>query len=127
MMQFTSEKLHEFVTSRYVRLTSTHRELSIPIINRIYAKMSHGLKFADIHVCDSLIVNGHHRYISALLAGIEIGFIETHKTSATRICDWKDVNFVEIDYDTKRQIEEHNRNDAYLNDIPLQDIYDMLK
>ena len=34
-------------------LITTHKKLCIPIINRIYKKMMHGIKFDDIKVCDT--------------------------------------------------------------------------
>ncbi|MAQ41379.1 MAG: hypothetical protein CMH15_10095 [Mesonia sp.] len=45
-------------------LISTHKKLCLPIINRIYKKMINGIKFDDIKVCDTLIIDGHHRYVS---------------------------------------------------------------
>ena len=45
-------------------LMATHKKLCHPIINRIYKKMINGIKFDDIKVCDTLIIDGHHRYVS---------------------------------------------------------------
>ena len=63
--------LKAIATSDYV-LTATHRKLCLPIINRIYKKLINGIKFDDIKACDSLIIDGHHRYVSSLLANIKL-------------------------------------------------------
>ena len=64
-------------------LISTHKKLCLPIINRIYKKMINGIKFDDIKVCDTLIIDGHHRYVSSLLAKIKLDKAQSSKTSAT--------------------------------------------
>jgi hypothetical protein len=45
--------------------------------------MINGIKFDDIKVCDSLIIDGHHRYVSSLLANINLDKAKSSKTSAT--------------------------------------------
>jgi hypothetical protein len=76
-------------------LTSTHNKLCLPIINRIYKKMINGLRFDDIKVCDTVIIDGHHRYVSSLLANIKLDHSKSSRTSATIEYDWMEVEFVE--------------------------------
>ena len=52
-------------------LVTTHNKLCLPIINRIYNKMINGIKFDDIKVFEKVIIDGHHRYVSSLLANIK--------------------------------------------------------
>jgi hypothetical protein len=53
-------------------LITTHNKLCLPIINRIYKKMINGIKFDAIKVFEKVIIDGHHRYVSSLLANIEL-------------------------------------------------------
>ncbi len=51
-------------------------KVSLPIITRICKKMKHKIRFRPIHVSDdNLIIDGHHRYISSILLGIDIGIV----------------------------------------------------
>ena len=42
-------------------LISTHKRLCLPLIIRMCKKMENGIKFGDIKVSESKIVDGHHR------------------------------------------------------------------
>ena len=106
-------------------LKSTHKKLCLPIINRIYTKMMNGIKFDDIKVCDTLIIDGHHRYVSSLLANIKIDEAKSSKTSATIEYNWTDVEFVEEEWDTEDKIKRLNELDAEFNNIPLEKIIEI--
>jgi hypothetical protein len=82
--------------------------------------MSHGIKFDDIKICDNLIIDGHHRYLSSLIMGVEIGSVSSHKTSATEAVNWLDVEFVENDWDTESKILHLNEVDARYNDLDIE-------
>ena len=64
-------------------LITTHKKLCLPILNRIYKKMINGIKFDDIKICEGVIIDGHHRYVSSLLANIKLDEAKSSKTSAT--------------------------------------------
>ena len=89
--------------------------------------MNNDLKFDDIKICDDLIIDGHHRYISSLLSKKTIGNVPTHKTSATKVFNWAEVKFVDIEWDTEEKIEKLNREDAEFNNIPITRIYEMTR
>ncbi|EIJ38950.1 hypothetical protein JoomaDRAFT_1952 [Galbibacter orientalis DSM 19592] len=108
-------------------LMATHKKLCLPIINRIYKKMINGIKFDDIKVHDTLIINGHHRYISSLLANIKLDEAKSSKTSATNEYDWKDVDFVKEEWDTEDKIRRLNQLDAEFNNITLDKIIEITK
>ena len=101
----TMEIIKEYISSREIKLAPTQHQLSIPIINRIYKKMINGLKFDDIKIFDNMVIDGHHRYISSLLANKTIGNVPAHRTSATKTYEWKDVEFVDDEWDTVEKIE----------------------
>jgi hypothetical protein len=92
--------LNAIAKSDYILIT-THKKLCLPIINRIYKKMINGIKFDDIKVCETLIIDGHHRYVSSLLANIKLDEATSSKTSATIEYGWKEVEFVEEEWDTE--------------------------
>ena len=109
-------------------LLATQKKLCLPIINRIYKKMKFGIKFDDIKVYDNtLIMNGHHRYICSLLANIEIDRAISSKTSATVVHYWKDVEFVEEEWDTESKIKKMNELDAEFNNLTIEKIIEIIK
>ena len=108
-------------------LITTHKKLCLPIINRIYRKMINGIKFDDIKVYDTLIIDGHHRYVSSLLANIKLDKVKSSKTTATIVYEWKDVEFVEEEWDTVDKIKRLNELDAEFNNVSIADIIEMAR
>jgi hypothetical protein len=127
MENITSESIQKYLLNNKIEFKSTHNRLSLPIINRIYKKMVYGIKFDDIKICDNLIIDGHHRYISSLLAEIEIGKSNSHKTSATQEFDWHTVDFSDVEWDTKDKIQYLNELDAEFNNISIEKIIAITK
>lgn len=127
MEKITKEIIITAIKKEVFHLTATQNKLCIPIINRIYKKMIYGIKFDDIKVCDNLIIDGHHRYISSILAKIELGVTKSSKTSATIEYKWLKIEFVEEEWDTQNKIEILNQLDAAFNNIPLEKIIEMTK
>ena len=66
MENITKVIVDDFLQNNTLDFNSTHKKLSLPIINRIFKKMKHGIRFEDIKVSDNLIIDGHHRYISSV-------------------------------------------------------------
>lgn len=126
MIEIASEEIKKYITSTEIVLVSTHHKLSIPVIKRIYKKMVNGIKFDDIKICGNLVIDGHHRYISSLLAEIEIGKIKSLKSSATKECKWNDIEFDENDWDTISKIQYLNQRDAEYNHVDIETINDII-
>ena len=109
-------------------LAPAQHKICLPILNRIYKKMIHGLKFDDIKVYENLIIDGHHRYLASILSEVPLDQAMSSKTIATIEFNWQtDVDFVEEEWDTKEKILILNRLDAEFNNIPLQEIVEMTK
>ena len=125
MEKITIEIIQKCIAANSIELAPTQQRLCVPIINRICNKMRNDIKFDDIKICDNLVINGHHRYISSLLAKKEIGNVPTQKTSATKIYEWMDVEFVEEEWDTQEKIDMLNKQDADFNNVPIAEIYEM--
>jgi hypothetical protein len=125
--KITQEKISRFVMEQKIELFSTHSNLCLPIIDRIYRKMLMGIKFSAIKVVDGLICDGHHRYLASLLAQFNIERIPTIISSATKAVDWKSVTFAEEDWDTQAKIDMLNAQDALYNNVDIQEIIEMLK
>lgn len=89
--------------------------------------MRNGIKFDDIKVCENLIIDGHHRYVSSILAGIELDRAKSSKTSATTIYSWKEVEFVNEEWDTEDKIRRLNELDAEFNNLSLEKIIEITK
>jgi hypothetical protein len=123
----TEITIKNYLSTNNIEFKSTHHRLSLPIINRIYKKMKNGIKFDDIKVCEGLIIDGHHRYVSSLMAEFEIGKTITHKTSATNKYEWSIVEFSNIEWDTADKIQYLNELDAEFNNISIEKIIAMTK
>src|ERR1700748_1473951 len=95
--QITPEFIKKFIKSDNIKLKATQSKLCIPIIQRMCQKMSKGIKFDEIKICDDLIIDGHHRYLSSLIINAQITSIPSQKTSATEPIDWINVEFDEND------------------------------
>ena len=89
--------------------------------------MKSGLRFDDIKIHNNLIVDGHHRYVSSLLAKTDVGRIQMDKTSAIRKHEWENVEFVYDEWDTPEKIEKLNNDDAEFNNLPVSAIIEMTK
>jgi len=83
-------------------------------------KMLKGIKFDDIKVCNDLIIDGHHRYISSLLTNIKLTSVPTQKTSATQPFDWASIEFDKNDWDTESKILYLNEQDAKYNNVDIE-------
>jgi len=70
--QINVKHIKEFIASNKIPFAATQSKLCVPIIARICRKMAHGIKFDEIKVCDNLIIDGHHRYVCALLMKFDI-------------------------------------------------------
>lgn len=82
--------------------------------------MKNGIKFEEIKVCDNLIVEGHHRYLSSLIMSFELGKVSGLSTSATKSTTWDLMELVEEDWDTPAKIAYLNELDAKYNNLNLE-------
>ena len=127
MKRITKEVIVEFISKNEIELSSTHTKLCLPVINRIFKKMSAGIKFSGIKVENNLICDGHHRYIASLLANFPLERIPGSVTSATTVVHWESVTFEDEDWGTPAKINMLNQQDADYNNIPIEKIVELLK
>ena len=125
--KITKEILENFILKTKIELTPTQPRLCIPVINRIYKKMSANIKFSEIKVKEGLICDGHHRYLASLLAGISIGRVPSVTTLATTPMPWESIVLVDDDWDSETKINELNKIDAEFNEVPIEKIIELLK
>jgi hypothetical protein len=123
----TKEIIVEFIRKNEIELSSTHTKLCLPVINRIFKKMSAGINFSGIKVENNLICDGHHRYIASILANFPLERIPGSITSATTAVHWESVIFEEDDWDTPAKIKMLNEQDAGYNNIPIEKIVELLR
>lgn len=58
--------------------------------------MEYGIKFEPIRVNGDLIIDGHHRYVSSILASFnKLEVVSYPKTSATKEFKWSSVTFLD--------------------------------
>ncbi|WP_194852206.1 hypothetical protein [Nonlabens antarcticus] len=125
MIDLTKASIMQALEANNLELFSTHKKLSIPIIYRMSRKMKAGVRFDDIKVCENLLIDGHHRYVSSILAGKTLGRVKSSKTSATRVWQWSEVNFVKEEWDTPEKIYSLNEDDAEFNNISLEKLIEI--
>jgi hypothetical protein len=123
----TKEAIIELIAENKIEFSSTHSKLCLPIIDRIFKKMSAGIKFAGIKVENGLICDGHHRYIASLLANYPLERFSGSTTSATQKVQWESVIFENEDWDTQAKINMLNEQDAAYNNMPIEKIIELLK
>lgn len=95
MKKITKEIIVKFIRNNEIELSSTHTKLCLPVIDRIFKKMSAGIKFSGIKVENNLICDGHHRYIASILANFPLERIPGSVTLATTAVNLKSVTFEE--------------------------------
>ena len=120
MERITIEDIKAFIASNDIHLKATQTKLCVPIIIRICQKMLHGINFDDIKVCDNLIINGHHRYLSSLIVKFNLSQVKSNTTSATKSVEWDKIEFDEQDWDTPAKIVYLNELDAKYNNLDIE-------
>jgi hypothetical protein len=126
-MSAIKEQLIELMRSGEIELISTHEQLSLPVIERIYKKMMLGLLFGSIQVAENAIINGHHRYLASLLADYTLDQTPCIRPRAKTNFDWTSVKLVDNDWDTEAKIKALNCQDAKYNDISLEELLEKSK
>ncbi|MEO6232377.1 MAG: hypothetical protein ABJB11_03760 [Ferruginibacter sp.] len=127
MERITKEIIVEFIRKNEIELSATQTKLCLPVINRIFKKMSAGIKFSGIKVESNLICDGHHRYIASIFAKFPLEKIPGNITSATTAVHWESVIFEDEDWDTPAKINMLNEQDAAYNGIAIEEIVALLK
>lgn len=127
MKTINADTIKKYIEDTHFELYPTQYRLCIPIIKRIYQKMINNIIFDDIKISDDLLIDGHHRYVSSLLAQKNIGQVTTNRSSATKKYEWREVQFVNEEWDTAEKIDKLNKDDAEFNNIPLAVITEMIK
>jgi hypothetical protein len=120
IMKLTREDVELFLKNQELKLKPRQSKLSLPILQRIYMKMKGGVPFKDIQVYEGLIVNGHHRYICAKMAGTELAEQPWHRPGNGPAWSWEQVMIDTVDYDTKEEVQKHNEREAFLLGLDLK-------
>jgi len=123
----TREKIEKLIRENEIELKPTQPKLCVPIIGRIHRKMLKDIRLPGIKVKGDLICQGHHRYIASLLSDRTVERIPGETSSNPNIIDWKSVIFEAEDWDTKEDIEMHNRLNAELNNMSIEDFNRLLE
>lgn len=126
-MSVIKEQLIELIHSGKIELIGTHEYLSLPVIERIYKKMTVNLLFGGIRVEKNVIIDGHHRYLASLLANYNLDQVPCIRSQAKKDIEWKAVQLVEEDWDTPSKIEMLNKEDAKYNGMSLEVLLEKIK
>lgn len=107
MINLDIRTVKELLNSGALKRIATQQKLSFPILQRLYQKMQQGIAFENIHVVADRIVDGHHRYVSAGLAGIDLGTTEWEIGNSAINYALNEVIIEEKDWDTTGEIEHY--------------------
>jgi hypothetical protein len=125
--KITGKVIQKFLSENELALMCTQAKLCIPIIDRIYRKMSIGIRFSGIKVDNGMICDGHHRYLASLMADYPIERIPSASSSTNIVTEWESILFIEEDWDTPAKIRMLNEQDAEYNGIPIEQLIELMK
>lgn len=112
MESISFKEFQKFLKENKFDLKATQNKLCFPIIERLYEKMVLGVEFDPIKVADESIINGHHRYISSILAHFKLErVIWTAPKSVTHF-SWEQIEIDASDWESETDIKAHNEKDA---------------
>ncbi len=115
----TDQMIKEYFERNECSILPTQKRICLPVINRMVRKMQNSIRFNDISIYEGMIVDGHHRYVASLFAGITIGQSDGGKPNP-QITDWKSIEIIEEDWDTPAKLLIINQNDADFNGLTLE-------
>lgn len=127
MALLTKEEIKKFICQNNLEFSATQKNISMPILIRIYKKMKGGIRFADIRIKEGLICDGHHRYIASLLANCNIQKVAGEIPNSVVVIPWSEVTLHETDFDTAEKVQLLNSQDADFNNMSLEEVVELLK
>jgi hypothetical protein len=109
MIEITHEEVEKFLLETEFDHKPGQGKISFPVIQRIHRRLQQGNSFGAIKICDGIIVDGHHRYISHKLLKLNPETVPGGANSEYIEYVWTKINLVSIDYDSdemKQDFEE---------------------
>ena len=119
--------IQTILSERNLTFFPSQAKLSIPLIIRIYKRMKLGIQFDDIKVYENVIIDGHHRFISSILAGYSIKNVDSLKPEGTDQADWNKVELIDISYYDNSKINNFNKLDAAELKITVEELLELVK
>lgn len=108
MPEITIQEVQEFLLSNNFQLKPNQKEVSFPVIKRIYKRLKKGKTFSPIKVSEGKIIDGHHRFICLIILGKNIEEVPGgNNISADIDFKWSEVKVVTDDYDSEEEIENY--------------------
>ena len=101
MNEITYEQVKKFLIETEFDFAPSQKEISFPIIQRIYRRLQQGNSFSAIKVRENVIIDGHHRYISHKLLAVESETTLGGSISEFIEYIWSEINLTSVDYDSE--------------------------
>lgn len=83
--------------------------------------MKIGVQFENINIDKELLINGHHRYVCALLLKKSINTNLWSSPSKITIFNWPTIEVDEMDWESKDLIDRHNQMDSAKSGLNIKD------
>ena len=106
MQEITYEQVQDFLIRTSFGFIPGQGEISFPVIQRIHRRLQNGHRFDPIKVtADSIISDGHHRYVCLSILGIEIVTTKAGKNHSQTTYQWDKICLETKDYDSPAKIK----------------------
>jgi len=102
--EITYEDVEAYLGNCSLEIKPGQKKVSYPIIKRIHRRLQDGHTFSNIKIANNVIDDGHHRFVSLSLLGMDINSVPAGEnlTEEEKI-EWSDVRLIKTDYDTKEE------------------------
>jgi len=120
--ELTADVLKDFINITPTRYNTSQKKLCFAIIKRMYRRVKMGYKnLGGIKICNDkgIVIDGNHRYITYLLAGIEIEYIIWTSSLCDEVVLYKEVEIDETKdwdeylYDKRKFIKDKDFIESY--------------
>ncbi len=119
------DELRDFLNSFEFPIRPIQKKICFPIIQRIYRKTIIEVQFENINIDNSLLINGHHRYLCSLLSFKNIDTNKWKSPSQIAPLQWNEIEIDLEDWESIEIINRHNFLDAARNNIDVKTLEDL--
>jgi hypothetical protein len=122
MKTINPSTLKNFLNNINSDLKPSQPRLSIPILDRIYNKIHLGITFPPVRINNSVIIDGHHRYI-AYKFNNQTPEIQIYSAPTLVITyEWKSLVTDSLDWQSNSEVIHFNKLDAQLLNITVSEL-----
>lgn len=117
-IELSRNVLLDFIQNSNHKYTTAHKKLCLEIIKRIFRRVMEGYRFGGIKISeDGMIIDGNHRYIAYMIAGIEFEIIRGTSSHCDEPRSFNEIIIDEVeDWDHNSESSRRYCTDDFLQD-----------